>query len=289
MSTSGVTVRDDGIPASPMRRTLLHLWGWIGALCGPTRATARDVNLPGKPIPVAVALVSLIVAIGATMAFVDAPTSRAVASLPGWLLEAFAEITDFGWSGWLLWPTGLALLALAALMRPALGRTANLVAASLAVRLGFVFLAVAIPGLAVSIVKRLIGRVRPSALGPFSYVPFSWRPDYASMPSGHSTAVFAAALAIGAVWPEARLAAWACAVLIAISRVVVSAHYPSDVLAGAVVGICAALAVRRWFAGRRMGFVLRRDGVVQALPGPSGRRLGRLAVSLLGRDGATRQ
>ena len=61
--------------------------------------------------------------------------------------------------------------------------------------------------------------VRPSALGPFAYVPFSWRPDYAGMPSGHSTAAFAAAVAVGMVWPRARPLLWIYAIVIAASRV----------------------------------------------------------------------
>ena len=43
----------------------------------------------------------------------------------------------------------------------------------------------------VAIVKRFIGRVRPSSAGPFAYEPFHWRPDFASLPSGHTTTAFA--------------------------------------------------------------------------------------------------
>src|SRR5262249_54399178 len=146
---------------------------------------------------------------------------------------------------------------------------ANLAIVSLAVRLEFVFVAVAAPSLLVTIVKRLIGRVRPSALGPFAYVPFSWRPDYAGMPSGHSTSAFAAAIAIGMVWPRARPLLWIYAVVIAASRVIISAHYPSDVIASAFVAAAGALLVRRCFAQRRLAFVPAADGRVHPLPGPS--------------------
>jgi undecaprenyl-diphosphatase len=106
------------------------------------------------------------------------------------------------------------------------------------------------------------------------------------MPSGHSTAVFAAAVAIGAVWPQARVPVWTYAAIIAASRVVVSAHYPSDVIAGALVGTGSALFIRHWFARRRLGFVVRPDGSVCALPGPSRRRLGRLVAKLILADRA---
>ena len=102
----------------------------------------------------------------------------------------FEQITNFGLSGWFLFPFGFVLLCLAALTSPALPRMTQGVLAVLAVRFGFLFLAVALPGLFVTIVKRLIGRARPyvgSHDDPFAYMPFTWRPEYASLPSGHAT------------------------------------------------------------------------------------------------------
>ena len=74
---------------------------------------------------------------------------------------------------------------------------------------------------------------------------------------------------------------WIYALAIAASRIVVSAHYPSDVLAGAVVGTVGALLVRRAFALRRLGFTLAPDGRVHLYPGPSLRRLKAVARELL--------
>ncbi|MDX6580875.1 MAG: undecaprenyl-diphosphatase [Solirubrobacterales bacterium] len=62
-----------------------------------------------------------------------------------------------------------------------------------------------------------------------------------SFPSDHATAAFAIATAI---WLRSRRAgeiAFVMAGLLAVSRVAVGTHYPSDVLAGAVVGVAAAL------------------------------------------------
>jgi membrane-associated phospholipid phosphatase len=225
-----------------------------------------------------------VAAIAVTMVLIDGWAIAQVHRLPAWLIAAFLKISDFGRSGWFLWPIGLVLLALATLMRPAIGRMTNLVAATIVVRLGFIFLAIGIPGLVVAIVKRLIGRVRPSDMGPFHYVLFAWRPDYASLPSGHSTAAFAAAVAVGALWPRAQPAMWTYAVLIAVSRVVIAAHYPSDVLAGACVGVSSALLIRRWFARRRLGFSADACAGVRALPGPSRRRVGQLTTKLFAVD-----
>ena len=62
---------------------------------------------------------------------------------------------------------------------------------------------------------------------------------------------------------------WIYAVMIALSRVIITAHHPSDVIAGAIVGAVGALLVRNWFAARRLGFAVRTDGTVFTLPGPS--------------------
>ena len=55
------------------------------------------------------------------------------------------------------------------------------------------------------------------------------------------------------------------------------AHHPSDVVAGALVGITGAMFVRYWFAARRLGFAIHGDGTIVPLPGPSSGRLKRVA------------
>ena len=47
---------------------------------------------------------------------------------------------------------------------------------------------------------------------------------------------------------------WTYAVIIALSRVAVTAHFPSDVIAGAIFGVAGVLLVRAWFASRRLAF-----------------------------------
>jgi membrane-associated phospholipid phosphatase len=139
-------------------------------------------------------------------------------------------------------------------------------------RLGFLFLAIALPSLVATVVKRIIGRARPlvgDQIDPFHFRLWVWRPDYASLPSGHATTAFAAALAIGVLWPRLRVAMFIYACLIALSRVVIDAHFVSDVLAGAIAGSVGALLVRDRFAARRLVFSVGLDGRVDAMPGPS--------------------
>ena len=211
-----------------------------------------------------------IVVIVAAMFVLDAWSINLARRLPADLSAAANRFTDFGKSGWFLFPLGFLLLALAALDSLALPRFARGILAAWAVRLGFVFVAIGLPGLFVTIIKRLIGRARPFVAGDvWTYEPFSWHPAYASLPSGHATNAFAALVAIGAIFPQARALLWIYAVLIALSRVAVMAHHPSDVLAGAIVGAIGAFLVRDWFAARRLGFTVGADGSVRAMPAPS--------------------
>jgi undecaprenyl-diphosphatase len=264
------------------RRFLANSRGWCRLVVRARRARAWPAwRKPSRLAPVG--LLALL-AVGDTMMSFDAPTIVAVGRLPVSVVDLFNFLTDFGTSDWLLVPVGVTLLGLAALVTPALTHVSRLIVTACAVRLGFVFAAIALPGLFATVIKRLIGRARPFIAGdadPFHFVPFGWRPDYASLPSGHATNVFAALVAIGLVSPRLRLPMLTYALVIAASRVVVLAHHPSDVIAGAFVGSVGALLVRDWFAGRRLGFAIDADGNVRALPGPSLHRLKAVARDFL--------
>jgi membrane-associated PAP2 superfamily phosphatase len=100
------------------------------------------------------------------------------------------------------------------------------VLATVMVRVGFLFTAIAVPSLLVTIVKRMIGRARPyvgGSLDPLLFDPFKWVPAYAGMPSGHATTAFAVLVAFGTLWPRARTMLLVYALLIVVSRVVLVA------------------------------------------------------------------
>jgi membrane-associated phospholipid phosphatase len=273
-------IANQDLPATGLRRVAGNLGVWFALVVRPRRVVgARLVPLTAR---LACGGLAAIVLVTLAMLAFDFRAMTFAHTLPLWVIDTFNEITDFGQGGWFLIPIGTFIVLAAILATPAAGRISNLVIVSLIVRLEFVFLAVALPGLTVTIVKRLIGRVRPSDLGPFAYMPWSWQPAYASMPSGHATTACAAAVAIGAVWPKARVPMWIFAVVIALSRVVITAHYVSDVIAAGFVGAFGAILVRNWFAARRLGFVAEPDGTVRALPGPSRRRLKAVARRLIG-------
>ena len=67
------------------------------------------------------------------------------------------------------------------------------------------------------------------------------------------------------------------ALIIIATRLVLLAHHPSDVVAGALLGVIGAMAVRYWFAARKLGFAIHHDGTIVSLVGPSSGRLKRVA------------
>ncbi|MBO0758888.1 MAG: phosphatase PAP2 family protein, partial [Bradyrhizobiaceae bacterium] len=214
---------------------------WIAVLLRPARGRLPALAFIKERQHLRVGTVAAVIVVPLLMRWADEPLIQIAERLPSSMQETFNAITDFGRSGWVLWPSGILILITAAAATRAATRMARLVLATVAVRFGYVFLAVGIPGLFVTIVKRWIGRVRPSQAGPFAYHPFSWDPAYASLPSGHAAAAFSALIAIGAIFPRARPVLWVYAITIAVSRVIISAHYPSDVVAGAAVGAIGAI------------------------------------------------
>jgi undecaprenyl-diphosphatase len=215
---------------------------------------------------------------------IDGAAIRAARRLPEWVVVVFNELTDFGKSGWFLWPLAIALLALAVMGAVApLNRMSRLILATIAIRLEFLFAAIALPGIFTNIVKRLLGRGRPFVGGDTDvYSPINWQAAYQSLPSGHSTTAFSVLVAFGALFPGWRPYLWAYAVVIAISRVVVIAHHPTDVLAGALVGALGAFLTLSFFAMRRRGFLVGADGAIRPMPGPSLRRIKTVAGSIRG-------
>jgi membrane-associated phospholipid phosphatase len=280
-AANGLNPGDEHAAQSALRRCATNVRGAFAILARPASSRVRDPwPFASRRLAVAAGLALAIVLL--VMVLIDAAAINAVRHLPRWIVWCFAQITDFGKSGWFLWPLGILFLALAAL--PSLPRLPQLVVTAVMVRVGFLFAAIGATGLFDTIIKRMIGRARPlvgGSLDPYLFSPFKWTADYASLPSGHATTAFSVLVAFGTLWPRGRTILWIYALLIVASRVVVTAHYPSDVLAGAIVGTAGALMVRRWFALRHLGFSVGPDGAVHQLPGPSFKRIKAVARALL--------
>jgi membrane-associated phospholipid phosphatase len=183
-------------------------------------------------------------------------------------------LTDFGKDAYVLLLLAATVLVVA-LVAAALRGTSRAQWLGFGLRLQFVFFAVLTPLLAGEIIKWVVGRGRPFVGGqanPFNFAPFAGTEAYASFPSAHAITAFALAFAVSALWPRARAAMIVYVLLIAGSRLVLLAHHPSDVVAGALIGVVGAMTVRYWFAARRLGFAIRRDGEIVPLRSLSGHR-----------------
>jgi undecaprenyl-diphosphatase len=91
--------------------------------------------------------------------------------------------------------------------------------------------------------KQLFERDRPAVADPDPETLVEL-PATFSFPSGHATVSFACATTLALAVPRLAVPLYALAVLISFSRVYVGVHYPLDVLAGAVLGVGIAIALR---------------------------------------------
>lgn len=98
----------------------------------------------------------------------------------------------------------------------------------------------------VQIFKRILGRQRPyKVLNDINTFGIDMK-DY-SFPSGHTTASFCMATIISINYPQLLTFAVLFAFLIGISRIYLGVHFPSDVLAGSMLGVVSAFIVHYYF------------------------------------------
>ena len=113
-------------------------------------------------------------------------------------------------------------------------------------RVRFFFLSVAASGLAVIPLKLFFGKARPSKLFDNDLYGFQWfaGPEAYGLhgfPSGHTTTAFSVATALALIFPRFAVLFYAGAALVGLSRIGVLYHYPSDVVAGAMLGTVLTL------------------------------------------------
>jgi membrane-associated phospholipid phosphatase len=166
--------------------------------------------------------------------WIDIPLARALQPIDPLTRASFRVITEFGEGAVYLVPLGLVFLW-AWLKGEELWAT----------RAGFVFVAIAVPGIFADIIKPVFARARPVLLFRENVFGFTWGSPHAnawSFPSGHSVTVAALVAALYAVYPPAWPAYALLALLVMASRIILDAHYLSDVIAGLYIGAAFALA-----------------------------------------------
>jgi len=190
-----------------------------------------------------------------------------VRDLPQPVTNFFQWLTDFGKSGWLLFPTGLFCLVLLFSDWRAVSRRVAAAWTEIGLIVSFAFLSIAGAGVATNIFKQLVGRGRPVVFdrdGAFSLQPLRFDYAQASFPSGHATTMGALAVVIAVVVPRARGPAFAACAIVASSRIFVAAHYPSDVVAGFALGAAFAWFLALMLAEARVGLAPGPGGTIKA-------------------------
>jgi len=185
------------------------------------------------------------------------------------LRDIFRFITRFGVSTGYLIGAAVAFTALrVAALLPRLVAYADRLRAYSYLPL-FFFSAIAVPGLAVDLIKTVFGRARPKLLfsnGDYAFTWWGTQADYWSFPSGHTANAVAIALALGMIWPRYRVLYAIFAVLIAASRIIITAHYLSDVIMGAFLAFAIVPYIRFVFAQSGIDLQAARDGAIHPHP-----------------------
>ncbi len=193
-----------------------------------------------RPVQWSIATSALILLGSLCFAYGDIPAALWFHSLDNAAIYGlFSRITLFGDSLCYLVP-GLLLYLLFRTGKPHLAEGGR-----------FLFVAVAVSGLAADTIKFIAGRARPRLyfndhLYGFSF--FRYEPAWISFPSGHAATAFTAAFVLSTLFPRWRIILFGAAVLIAFSRLYLAQHYISDVIAGSFLGIASTLLLyNRYF------------------------------------------
>ena len=235
---------------------MINLARSMGAMLGASwRAVVGD--LPRPPLGWSlVAVAGTCIALGL---FVDRPVILATTKIDGGPRQFFEIVTKLGdATGWLILLVGAALVCLQLARIPRFqGRRDRLRAT--AWNCWFVILTCLTAGAIHHVLKIAIGRYRPRYLFSedlYGLSPLNFEIARNSFPSGHTQTIVSICFALYLVYPKPWPVYLALAALVAASRVILGAHYPSDVLGGAYLAICVAILLKRHYLDPRVTRVL---------------------------------
>lgn len=128
-------------------------------------------------------------------------------------------------------------------------------------------------GLIKTTTKHVVHRTRPNVIMDEGFYVKGWlgpnEGPWQSFPSGHAAVSIAVARAVGRAYPEARAVAYGGAAAVGFIQVLRGAHFPSDVIAGALIGVVAE-AVTNTLAARTNTPAEEASGVLEEAAGTAG-------------------
>lgn len=202
-------------------------------------------------------LLTTVILVAALLPFDGALSQRAQA-LPDVFVAFNTRITDFGTFAWMIYGSGS--IVIIAYIASRVARSDRFSSKSkTAWRLALYFLmTIGSASALVHLAKLVFGRARPELFADYGAHSLSWLAGhewmYQSFPSGHSAAVGSFFGAFAMLAPRLRILFAVGALTIGVTRVVVGAHYPSDVAAGLLTGLWCAVMTAFFFAARNWLF-----------------------------------
>ena len=177
----------------------------------------------------------------------------------------FEFITDFGTSSWLLIILSAIVVIISTLDWSTFDRSRRRTFLTIYENAGFLLFTIVFSGILTNLIKNAIGRARPKHIDEVGAVHFDFGAFnfiYASFPSGHSVTFACLCMGLALFWPRFWPVWLVVALVGGISRVMVLAHYPSDVIVGLILGSSFALFSARFLALRNVLFTFNGDKLI---------------------------
>ena len=114
----------------------------------------------------------------------------------------------------------------------------------------FFIIYLAVNGIFVQVLKHVLGRPRPNYSGAedsFGFSFFTFDSNFHSFPSGHASTIFIVFLILSKIIPQLKYYFFILAMIIAISRVFVGAHFFTDIVASGLIAIITFKILNNFF------------------------------------------
>ena len=154
------------------------------------------------------------------------------------LKKFFSEITKLGSSSWFFSITIIGFVVFYINNKLQIIKTKS--AKNISNFFIYSFVYILTVGIITQIIKHVVGRPRPNHTDfedVFSFKYFTMESNFHSFPSGHSSTIFIVCFILVSVAPKLRYFFYFLASVVAFSRVIVGAHFFTDIVAGAILAL----------------------------------------------------